>query len=194
MKALEATTDRGGHDDALIARVRAGDRAAWSELVDRHLSNMIGTAWHMLGDRTEAEDVAQEVFVRFLGKVASWEPGSAKLSTWLYKVAVNLCIDRLRKRRPIAVQDIEKAADESGSRDHSALSQERQTMLRGAFDTLPERQKMAVALVYYQGLSNREAADILQVSVDALESLLARGRRALKQQLAPYMNDLLGDY
>ena len=179
-------------DDALIRRIAAGDEQAWPALVDRHLTALIALGWHMLGSRGEAEDVAQETFVRLMRKVENWQTGGPKLRTWLTRVATNLCIDRHRARRHLPLEAAEAEPDpapDQGGGIERRLDLARN--VKGALDALPERQRIAITLVHYQGCTNGEAAALLEVSVDALESLLARGRRALRSALRPVAADLL---
>ena len=181
-------------DDELARRVAAGDAGAWRDLMDAHLGAITGYAWHMLGDRAEAEDVAQETFIRFMKKAPGWRPGAARLRTWLLRVAINLCLDRLRARRPRAELNVEfdaaLEADPGGvARIDGGIDHRR--VVRRALRELPERQAGAIALVHYLGLTNAEAAETMSISVDALESLLARGRRALRRKLEPLARDLL---
>jgi RNA polymerase sigma-70 factor (ECF subfamily) len=179
------------HDNELVSRAATGDRAAWGALVDRYLGPISGYAWHMLGDQGEAEDVAQETFVRLMRKVAAWDAdGAASLKTWLYRVAINLCIDRRRKVVPLPVAELPEVPDIHAPGAELRLDRER--VLREALDRLPERQRAVLTLVYYQGLSNGEAAVALRISVEAVESLLARARRALRAMLTPVRDDLLG--
>lgn len=179
-------------DDALIRRVASGDAAAWPALVDRHLSSIVGHAWYMLGERAEAEDVAQESFVRLMAKSGTWEPGGPKLRTWLYRVATNLCIDRQRARRTVSLDgmaDAENRLVDDRSPDGDI---DRRHMVRLALEALPEKQRQAMILIYYQGFSNREAAELMDASVEAVESLLSRARRTLRRDLEADRNDLLG--
>jgi len=180
-------------DDALVARVAGGDGRAWQAIVDRHAQSILGSAWYMLGDRTEAEDVAQETFIRLMGKAGSWQPGGAKLRTWLYRVAANLCIDRKRARRGEPLDKVAERADPATDENAVGHAIDVTRAVSRAMAELPDRQRQALALVHYQGLSNIEAAEALEVSVDALESLLARGRRAMRGALEPVHKDLLGD-
>ncbi len=181
-------------DDALIRCIAAGDASAWPQLAQRHLGPLVALAWRILGDRAEAEDVAQEVFVRLLVKVPAWEPGGAALRTWLSRVAINLCIDRRRAKRTTPLDDLPEPRDPTADEAVVARRFDMARKVRAALHKLPERQSIALALVYYQGFSNREAANILKVSVDALESLLSRGRRAMKEDLSNVATDLLEDW
>ncbi len=177
-------------DDDIARGVAAGEDGAWQDLVEAHLGAIVAYAWHMLGDRAEAEDVAQETFIRFMKKAASWRPGAARLRTWLLRVAINLCLDRLRARRPQAEADVELEAEPGGvARLDGQIDRSR--AVRRALGELPERQAGAVALVHYLGLTNAEAAEAMEISVDALESLLSRARRALRRKLEPLAQDLL---
>jgi RNA polymerase sigma-70 factor, ECF subfamily len=173
-------------DAELIGRARAGERAALRRMVDDHLPSITRFAFRMLGDRAEAEDVAQETFLRLWRELDRWEP-RARLSTWLHRVAHNLCVDRLRARRQVRLTDDAEVADPQEGVAARLESLERTEALSGALGALPERQRAAVTLVYHQGLSNREAADVLGVEVDALESLLARGRQGLRKLLAAHI-------
>lgn len=180
-------------DDALVARVAGGDGRAWQAIVDRHAQSILGSAWYMLGDRAEAEDVAQETFIRLMGKAGSWTPGGPKLRTWLYRVAANLCIDRKRQRRPEPLEAAAERPDPASDPGAVGHTIDVSRAVSRAMAELPERQRMAVTLVHFQGLTNIEAAEALEVSVDALESLLARARRAMRGALEPVRNELLGD-
>ncbi len=158
--------------------------------MDSHLGAVTAYAWHMLGDRAEAEDVAQETFIRFMKKAPRWRQGTARLRTWLLRVAINLCLDRLRARRPQVELDAEFDAEPGGvARIDAGI--DRRRAVRRALGELPERQAGAITLVHYLGLTNAEAAETMEISVDALESLLARARRALKRKLEPLARDLL---
>lgn len=167
-----------------MRRVAAGDRAAFRQLMECH-QRPIGTyAQRMLGDRALAEDVVQETFLRLWSRAGRFRPESARLTTWLHNIAHNLCIDRHRAAARLAFTD---QPPESAAPDADPEAQrgadEAGEGVRRALAALPERQRSALLLCHYQGLSNRDAAQILDVSVDALESLLARARRTLKKQL-----------
>ncbi|MGO4153471.1 RNA polymerase sigma factor [Cupriavidus sp. YAF13] len=170
-------------DDALLARVGRQDAAAVREMVSRKLPRVLALATRMLGDRGEAEDVAQEVFVRLWKQAARWQPGRARFDTWLHRVALNLCYDRLRGAREQAMEPVpEQAAPGAGPEE--ALDAAAQGVRVGAaLAKLPARQREALVLQYYQELPNGEAAALMGISVEALESLLARARRNLRDLL-----------
>ncbi|RUY56542.1 RNA polymerase sigma factor, partial [Mesorhizobium sp. M7A.F.Ca.CA.001.13.2.1] len=130
----------------------------------------------------EAEDVAQETFVRIWRHAASWRRGNARFDSWIHRVTLNLCYDRLRRRREWVTGDLPDVADPAPLPD--AHSEEEAHRVERALQAIAPRQREAIVLVYYQGMSNIEAAATLQISVDALESLLARGRRSLQAILA----------
>ena len=172
----------GDPDVALVLAAGRGDVAAARQLVDRLLPPIVAFSARMLGDGAEAEDVAQEVFVKAWKAAPCWRPGGARFTTWLYRVAHNACIDRLR-RRPASLPENYDAADERPGPEDAIEAASKERTVRQAVDLLPERQRAALALCYYEGLSNRQAADIMEITVEALESLLSRGRRALRTQL-----------
>lgn len=170
-------------DLACVQRVGRGDQRAFRELVDRYLAAITRFALRTLGDRAEAEEVAQETFLRLWTAAADFEP-HAQPKTWLYRIARNQCIDRIRKRRAHG-QEVELQERAAGEDRPSALLLRKQlaAQVGEALATLPERQREAITLVHYEGLSGAEACEVLSVSAEALESLLARGRRALREQL-----------
>jgi len=181
-------------DLELVRRVGAGDGPACAALVDRHLARIVGLAGRMLGSRADAEDVAQEVFLRVWQQAGRWRAGEARFSTWLHRVTVNLCQDRLRRRREVG---IEAAGDPPSLEPLPGAGLQRNAVVarvEAALGQLPERQRSAILLSHYQELGNVEAAAVLGVSVEALESLLARGRRRLKEILAGEAGDLMGEW
>jgi RNA polymerase sigma-70 factor (ECF subfamily) len=181
-------------DAELVRSAGAGDARAAEALVRRHLPRMVGLARRMLNDGAEAEDVAQEVFLRVWREAPRWKPGAAKFETWMHRVALNLCYDRMRRRREKPDPDAGvEVADGAPLASDLWLAQQRSAKVHAALAMLPERQRAAIALVHFQELSNIAAAEALDVSVEALESLLARGRRALKASLADVAQDLIGD-
>ena len=161
-----------------------GDPAAVRALVARKLPRLLALAGRMLGDPAEAEDVAQEAFVRAWKQAPGWRPGGARFDTWLHRVALNLCYDRLRRRREVVTDNPPERADEGPAPDRGLEAKDVGDRVAAAMQRLPDRQREAIALCHYQELSNIEAAALMGVSVEALESLLGRGRRALRAALA----------
>jgi len=171
-------------DAELVAGVGRQEPAAVRTLVARKLPRLLALATRMLGDRMEAEDVAQEAFMRIWKQAPRWREGEARFDTWLHRVALNLCYDRLRAHREEPADELPDAADPAAAPDAQLEAQSREARVRAALAALPSRQREALVLNYYQELSNIEAAALMGITVDALESLLARARRNLRAQLA----------
>jgi RNA polymerase sigma factor (sigma-70 family) len=171
-------------DDELLGRVARGDPAAVRALMGRKLSRINGLALRMLGDAAEAEDVTQEVFLRAWRQAPKWVPGAARFDTWLHRVALNLCYARLRRRREVPTDTPPEQTDEGPAPDRGLEAADVGRRVAAAMARLPDRQREAVVLCHYQELGNIEAAGLMGVSVEALESLLSRGRRALRLALA----------
>lgn len=170
-------------DELLLMRIGRGDMAAVSAFVTRKMPKLLSLARRMLGDPAEAEDVAQETLVRTWKQAANWVPGKARIDTWMHRVALNLCYDRLRRRRDSVSSDEIEIADGRDSA-HSLIEQAQTARrLQAAIAALPERQRTAITLTYYQELSNIDSAALMEVSVEALESLLARARRNLRDAM-----------
>ncbi len=166
-----------------ITRAAAGDRAAQSALVNRHMPVIFRVSYRMLGDRHEAEDVTQETFLRAWKVLKDWEP-KAKFSTWACTVALNLCRDRLRKKKPVLMETLPERVDSALRPDEELASAQARARIEEKIAALPERQRVALNLCALEGISNIEAARTMEISVHALESLLARARRTLRQTLA----------
>lgn len=174
-------------DDALLLLYAKGDADAARVLTGRHLGRVYGFAARLLGDRVEAEDVAQEAMLRLWRVAGNWRAGEAQLSSWLYRVTVNLCTDRQRaraRRRAEALDDVAEPADDRADTEAALMVRQRADALQTALATLPDRQRQAVVLRHIEGLTNPEIAAILEVGVEAVESLTARGKRALTAALA----------
>ncbi len=175
-------------DAALLRAYARGDGAAARALVARLAPRVLSMATRMLGDPSEAEDVTQEALLRLWRQAPDWQDGSARVSTWVTRVALNLATDRLRRRRTTGLDEAfgpaGEPADTRPGAERGLLAAERAAALRAALAELPERQAQALALRHLEGLPNPEIADVMEVGVEAVESLTARGRRALKAALA----------
>ena len=171
----------------LVRLAGSGDARAFRSLSDHFLPKILAYAQRLLGNAAEAEDVAQETFLRLWQNAAQWTP-EARLATWLFRVAHNLAVDRVRRRREVGDAELERAAGEdrpSGLLERKEVAGTVERALLG----LPERQRAAIALCHYEGLGNPEIAAVLEVSVEAVESLLARGRKALRERLLELEGD-----
>jgi len=177
----DATAD--ADDGTLMQRVAAGDAQALAAIADRHTPMLFAVAWRMLGDAAEAEDVVQEAMTKAWVKAASWTPVGGGLGGWLRRIATNLCIDRQRKRAFVSDAEIPERADESPAADVLIDEARRQAAVAAAMQALPDRQRAAIVLTYYEGVSNAEAAAVLGIGVKALESLLVRARQGLSRSL-----------
>ncbi|GGA08686.1 RNA polymerase sigma factor [Neptunicoccus cionae] len=175
------------NDDALMVLFANGDGQAASVLAYRHTGRVLALALRMLGDQAEAEDVAQEALMRLWKIAPDWRQGEAKVSTWLYRVASNLCTDRLRKhagkRATEDIDNVPEPKDDTPSIEADLIARDRADALQAALRTLPTRQRKAVSLRFLQELANPEVAEIMEISVEAVESLLSRGKRGLAQAL-----------
>jgi RNA polymerase sigma-70 factor (ECF subfamily) len=183
IRADNATLQTTDPDEALLRRIGDGDEVAVRALVARKLPRLLALANRMLRDAAEAEDVAQETFVRVWRHARAWRLGRAKFDTWLFRVALNLCYDRLRKRREAPMSAPSERIDPAANADETLVSAERARRVAEAVAALPPRQRDAIVLQYDRELSNIEAAAVMGLSVEALESLLARARRTLRTQL-----------
>jgi RNA polymerase sigma-70 factor (ECF subfamily) len=177
-------------DAKLLQLIARGDAQAAREMVSRKLPRLLALATRMLGDAVEAEDVAQESLLRVWRQAPRWNPRTARFDTWLHRVALNLCRDRLRRARRVnVVEDLSEQADGDPLPDARLMAANEGERVAQALQALPLRQREAIVLQYYQELSNGEAAMVMEVSVEALESLLARARRRLRVLLAEHGHD-----
>ena len=174
-------------DDELIARVRAGETRFFAQLVTRYADPVFAMSLRLIGDRAEAEDVAQEVFLRVHRALPAFK-GEAKFSTWLYRITWNMCADWRRKnRRPGRTSSsLETEADQSDGRvdlEKKVIDGEEQAFVQQALDGLDDIYRSVVILHYYQKLSYEQIASILEVPVKTVETRLYRARRQLRLRL-----------
>lgn len=153
---------------------------AYQAILDDQLPSIGRFVARMLGNASEAEDITQEVFLRLWTHAGRFDPSASKLSTWLHNIAHNLCIDYFRKHKRLVDQEPDPNIVGGDEPDALLLAKIDADNIKVGMMKLPERQRSAIIMCHYQGLSNKEAAEILDVSVDALESLLARGRKTLR--------------
>ncbi len=180
MRAKPTTIDP---DADLIPRLAAGDQTALSELMDRRLKTLHGLSARLLSDAVMAEDVAQTVFLKTWTHAPKWEPGKARLLTWMCRIATNQCLDILKRKGPIYSDSVPDIEDGRMSAVEMLSANDDASKVRRAMATLPDMQRAAITLCYFDELSQKEAATILGVSVKAYESLLSRGRKKLRTAL-----------
>jgi RNA polymerase sigma factor (sigma-70 family) len=169
-------------DEALLTRVGKREAAAFKEMAERKLPRILSLATRMLDDRIEAEDIAQEAFLRIWKYAERWKPGQARFDTWLHRVVLNLCYDRLRSRED-PTEELPEQVDTAPMPADAIEAAAKSARVAAALAALPGRQREALVLHYYQELPNVEAAVLMGVSVEALESLLARARRGMRATL-----------
>jgi RNA polymerase sigma-70 factor, ECF subfamily len=178
----------------LLRETAGGSEAAYRALVKNHLRPLLAIGRRMLGETAEAEDMAQEALLRLWRGAGQIEIGPAGVRPWLNRVAANLCLDRLRARKSAPVtQDEMPDVGVAASQQRGLEEVELARRVEAALQQLPERQRLALVMFHYQGLSQGEAADAMEITQDALESLLARARRSLKAELAEEWKALLPD-
>jgi RNA polymerase sigma-70 factor (ECF subfamily) len=185
--------DESTEETALLARVASGEPEAFRGLVDRHLPTVLAVARRMLRDDAEAEDVAQETLLRLWRNAGGLELGPGGVRPWLRRVVSNLCIDRVRARRNTLVVDSVPEESEPPTQMRQLAERELGQRVDAALKALPERQRLALTLFHYEGMSQVEVGEMMGISDEAVESLLARARRALKVSLKQEWRELMPD-
>lgn len=182
-----------GEDAACLERLARRDGAALREVIAAHADRLHRIAWRMTGDAQEAEDIVQEALLRLWDQAAglaarhpagSRAAASLRLGGWLHRVVTNLAIDRLRRTRRIAPGEVPEREDETPRADVVLAADEEGARARALIAALPDRQRAAIVLTYYEELPNAEAAAALDMNIKAFESLLHRARAALRQAFA----------
>jgi RNA polymerase sigma-70 factor, ECF subfamily len=175
-------------DEQLMSRIAAGDQAAFRCFARRHVARSLAVAQRISGNSCDAEEIVQDALLRVWQHAAEWIRGEAKVTTWLYRVVVNLAIDHLRRNRQrfVAMDEAGDPVDPAPSAQMLAEGRQLEAMMNAAITALPTRQRVALTLCYFEAMDCAEAAQIMQISVSAMESLLVRGRRTLRLRLTRF--------
>lgn len=169
-------------DHELMARVARGDQTAFRLLSQRHAGPALGLARTIVGNDAIAEELVQEAFLRVWVNAPRWRPDAA-FRTWLYRIVINLCLNEKRRAAPLPLAAAGDPPDPAPGPETELAARERDRLVAAAVAALPARQRAAIVLTYTQGLSNAEAADMLDTSVSGIETLLVRAKRALRAAL-----------
>ena len=170
-------------DEELMLAIGNGDESAFHTVVRAHQKSLSHYTFRILGNQKDTEDITQETFLRLWKNAGKWQPAKSKLTTWLHRIAHNLCIDHVRKKSNAETEELDDNAA-SDSELNTTLEQSNDLeRLSKAMASLPENQKNALVLCHYQGFSNKEAAKIMGISVKAVESSIARAKRSLRKLL-----------
>lgn len=178
-----AVADNGMSDEDLLDLMRAGDEQAFRLLVTRHVYRAQRLAVRLVGNVTAAEDIVQDVFLQIWIKRADWRRTQAKFTSWLFRVVYNRCMDVRRKRRDVTLEGIDEPADDQADAVTRIYRNHVMRKLREAMAQLPGSQYVALFLSYHEGYSTKDTAAAMGISVQAVESLLKRGRQNLRDQL-----------
>jgi len=181
--ASAASRLEGESDETLAACIGQGDARAFQVLMERHINMHLSFAERMMGTREEAEDIVQDAFSKLWLHADKYDPAKSKFTTWFYRVVMNRCLDKKRKKAPLSLPENYDVVDDRENPSERLATKQKQKKVRQALDEIPGRQKAAITMCYFEGLSNQEAADILEMNIKALESLLCRGRRNLRTLL-----------
>ncbi len=183
-------------DESLMRLIRQGSHQAFAILVRRHTDRFFAAAFRLSGRASEAEDLVQDAFMKIWQKPDVWKDDrGAKFTTWFYRILVNQNIDRMRKNQKMVSGEkiLPFIADSKADPETMAGANEEQVRLERALSALPERQRTALTLCFYEGLTNAEAAGAMGVKIKALESLLMRAKTGLREYLSQNNNLAKGD-
>jgi RNA polymerase sigma-70 factor (ECF subfamily) len=175
-------------DDQLLALIQDGDGQAFAVLVERHTERFYRLAFRYLQNKEAAEDVVQDAFVKLWESPSLWQPErNSKFTTWFYRIVVNLCLDALKKKKPVPLDDDSLVADDSRPVDEMMMREQQQKMIEKEIAALPMRQRTALNLCFDQGLTNQEAAEVMGINLKALQSLIMRAKTTLKERMRAYL-------
>lgn len=175
-------------DRELLALIQGGDHAAFSELARRHTERFYRLAFRYVQSKESAEDIVQDAFLKLWEDPAKWRAErNTKFTTWFYRVVVNLCLDRQKKKRPAELDEDLPLVDGREGMDEAMIRSEEQRILEQEIAALPERQRTALNLCYGEGLSNQEAAETMELNLKALQSLIMRAKTTLKERMKAYL-------
>ena len=181
----------GVSDDMLMARVLRRDDGAFRTVIGAHAATLHRIAYRMIGDPVEAEDIAQEALTRLWQHAGRWQAGGSGIAAWLTRVTMNLCLDRLRRRRFVADAPVPERCDDAPLAPALIEAEQQRTRVVAAIAALTDNQRAAIVLTYYEDLSNVAAADTMAMNIKAFESLLLRARGSLKRMLSGDAGDAL---
>lgn len=167
-------------DEALAARIAEGSQQSFQILMTRHVNMHLAFAARIMGNRVEAEDIVQDAFAKLWLNADKFDPAKSKFTTWFYRVVMNRCLDVKRKKKPVALPEDFEKADDRPAPDEDYSKAQRGLVIQKALAEIPDRQRAAITLCYFEELSNKEAAEVLGLKLKALESLLTRGRKNLE--------------
>jgi RNA polymerase sigma-70 factor, ECF subfamily len=167
-------------DEALAARIAEGSGQSFQVLMTRHVNMHLAFAERIMGNRVEAEDIVQDAFAKLWLHADKFDPAKSKFTTWFYRVVMNRCLDVKRKKKPVALPEDFEKADDRATPDENYSKTQRGKVIQKALKEIPDRQRVAITLCYFEELSNKEAAEVLGLKLKALESLLTRGRKNLE--------------
>lgn len=175
-------------DHALLAHIQNGSRQAFGALVQRHNERFYRLAYRYVQSKETAEDIVQDAFLKLWEDPGRWQPErNSKFTTWFYRIVVNLCLDWRKKKRPLELVDQTQWADGREGAEAAMIRSQEQRLLEKEIEALPERQRVALNLCFGEGLSNQEAAEVMEVNLKALQSLVMRAKTTLKERMKAYL-------
>jgi RNA polymerase sigma factor (sigma-70 family) len=186
VQPIGSSRDTVDSDTFLVQRVAARDGVAFRTIAERETRILHRIAYRMLGDAAAADDIVQEALLRLWDGAARWKPGTHNLAAWLRRVATNLCLDQLRRRKFTSDDLAPEREDDAPLADAALLVAQLRAQVAAALGALPDRQRAAIILTYYEALPNAEAAETLDMNIKAFESLLRRARQTLHGALTRF--------